>query len=87
MLPKMPKPRFLPVPAVAPDRNQTAFDFAVKKFAPESLLCELWIRGAGEHASGEAVAWWSQNGGAQIPQEESEEDDVVSIWFFELLDA
>ncbi|CAE7274631.1 TNKS2 [Symbiodinium natans] len=42
-------------------KNQTAFDLAVKKQAPDSLLWALWERGAGDYASMESIAWWRSN--------------------------
>eukprot|EP00438_Fugacium_kawagutii_P009885 Skav200529 [mRNA] locus=scaffold3153:8212:10196:- [translate_table: standard] len=49
-------------------KQETAFDLAVKKHAPESLLWELWKRGAGDSASKASISWWSANTPERFPE-------------------
>eukprot|EP00438_Fugacium_kawagutii_P023615 Skav205971 [mRNA] locus=scaffold442:852417:853265:- [translate_table: standard] len=48
-------------------KNQTAFDLAVQKQAPELLLWQLWKRGAGDYASKASISWWSANAPEGFP--------------------
>eukprot|EP00438_Fugacium_kawagutii_P025773 Skav230054 [mRNA] locus=scaffold1221:62503:64380:+ [translate_table: standard] len=48
-------------------KQQTAFDLAVKKHAPEMLLWQLWKRGAGDYASKASISWWSSNAPERFP--------------------
>ncbi|CAJ1377918.1 unnamed protein product [Effrenium voratum] len=61
-------------------RNQTAFDLAVKKHVPDSLLWALWRRGAGDYASKVSIAWWSSNAPDRFPvtMEDIEHPESIS---------
>ena len=72
---------------------RTAFDLAVQKHAPDSLLWQLWKQGAGDYASKASISWWCSNAPERFPVEEfsvtsqvsnleeNESDPMISVFF------